>query len=388
MNDYPQLGVALLLVQAVAGLGWLAMAWPLRVCPQPSRRFALGTGLLFIGVVWSLERAQSPLGWAWPLPDLLCLAAFASMHHGTRQLFRLPSRARWEWLALAALSVAYLSVPAGEASRPVYRVLFSITCGSFCLLVAHILWRWTRHAFSTGVALALMTPFVGLAVLMGTRLMALALAGPDAPVLADQVVMAYLFLVFSLLVHVSLFASVLMHLVLIIRRHAEHDELTGLANRRHFQYRLGQERARCQRNGRSFALALLDLDHFKRINDQYGHDAGDAALRHAAQILTRLLRKGDLLGRWGGEEFIVLMPDTNLDQAQLAADRMREALSDQPLVFEHQHINVLASIGVASSDIGDNHDLIRNADAALYVAKKRGRNCVVTSEDLVIPAPT
>lgn len=390
MNDFPQLGVALLLVLTVAGLGWLAMVWPLRVCPRPSSRFALGTGLLLMGVAWSLARGTNPQGWVWPLPNLVCLYAFVAFHHGARELFRQPPWTRAELLLLALVTVGFVGVPPHADSLPVYRMLFSATGLVLGGLMARAMWGWAREAFNPGVASALVAPLVGFAGVMLWRLLDSLRHGlqPSAEVWVDRALLGYFFLVFALLVHVSLFACVLMHLVLIIRRHAEHDVLTGLANRRHFQQRLGQERARSQRNGRGFALALLDLDHFKHINDQHGHDAGDAALRHAAQVLTRLLRKGDLLGRWGGEEFIVLMPDTNLAQAQMAADRMREALADQPLVFEHQHINVLASIGVACSDIGDNHDLIRNADAALYVAKKRGRNCVVTSEDLVVPAPT
>ncbi|HSD26135.1 MAG TPA: sensor domain-containing diguanylate cyclase, partial [Vicinamibacteria bacterium] len=163
---------------------------------------------------------------------------------------------------------------------------------------------------------------------------------------------------------------------------AARDGLTGLYNRRSFDELLAQAVAREERKPQGgFALLMLDLDHFKKLNDTFGHPAGDAALRHAAQTLGRRLRKNDVLARYGGEEFAVILDGADLATAGDLAGRVREALEKGQLVFEGARISVTASFGLAVWP-GDGREpaaLLAAADRALYAAKQAGRNRVITA---------
>jgi diguanylate cyclase (GGDEF)-like protein len=168
------------------------------------------------------------------------------------------------------------------------------------------------------------------------------------------------------------------------RRLAERDGLTGLYNRRALGELLRQTLAREERQQGRFALLLLDLDHFKRLNDTFGHLAGDAALRHAAGVLQSHLRKGDQAARYGGEEFVVILPAADGAGAIGLADRVRAAIERTGLVFEGARITVTASMGVAvwPGDGADEVALLAAADRALYAAKQGGRNRVVAAAAL------
>ncbi len=159
---------------------------------------------------------------------------------------------------------------------------------------------------------------------------------------------------------------------------ARTDALTGLANRRAFDETAQMEIQRAQRYGTPLTLILTDLDHFKAINDCYGHDAGDRVLQEFARILTSSMRTVDLVGRWGGEEFAILMPGTDLEEARQAAERMRKEVEQAEIQFATCSCRFTASFGVAAflSDMPTLDSLLGRADLALYRAKRHGRNRV------------
>ena len=156
------------------------------------------------------------------------------------------------------------------------------------------------------------------------------------------------------------------------------DSLTSLYNRRHMMNVLEREFQQVARNGQTFTLMMIDLDHFKAINDSYGHPAGDAVLVTAARILRDAVRGVDYAARFGGEEFIVLLTDTGADEAEASAERIRSRLADGTISHGDDRITVTASIGLAEViGAGDTPGaLIARADAALYEAKQQGRNRV------------
>lgn len=156
------------------------------------------------------------------------------------------------------------------------------------------------------------------------------------------------------------------------------DGLTGLYNRRYWQERLEEELGRAQRYGSVFCLLLFDLDHFKRVNDGYGHPAGDAVLKAVAGRLPALLRAADVAGRYGGEEFAVLLPSTVQAGALVVAERIRAAMRNEAVCFEAREIAFTVSIGLAQFDPGcaTAAQLIARADEALYSAKHGGRDRV------------
>ncbi len=157
---------------------------------------------------------------------------------------------------------------------------------------------------------------------------------------------------------------------------ARTDSLTGLANRRAFDDELGRRFAEWQRRHTPFSLLILDIDHFKEFNDSHGHLAGDEVLRNVGTVLVKTARQMDLPCRYGGEEFAVVLPGTDIQEARVAAERFRKAIEGAVVRFEEESLSVTASIGVAR--VGDDDEvvhLIRRADEALYKSKAAGRNC-------------
>lgn len=154
------------------------------------------------------------------------------------------------------------------------------------------------------------------------------------------------------------------------------DHLTGIANRRAFFDAAELELERCKRSPRDLALILFDVDHFKRINDTHGHPAGDAVLRHLAELLTTTFRQVDVVARVGGEEFAVLLPSTSLHGALGVANRLRQLVESRPVEVDGVRIRCTISGGVAMMEdsIGGLDALIKRADRALYAAKESGRN--------------
>jgi diguanylate cyclase (GGDEF)-like protein len=183
------------------------------------------------------------------------------------------------------------------------------------------------------------------------------------------------------------------------------DPLTGLMNRRYFQARLEQELERTSRHGGAASVILLDLDHFKTVNDRYGHPVGDTVLRSVADCVRGALRCEDECTRWGGEELAIILPDTDRAGAAAVAERLLRTLRSHgafsaPLLREAdarpERFHVTASIGVASfpaDEVQRAEDLVRLADAALYRAKDQGRNRVCLAWErpwapaLLVPQP-
>lgn len=158
-------------------------------------------------------------------------------------------------------------------------------------------------------------------------------------------------------------------------RQAREDSLTGLANRRWFDEQFAAEFERAMREDRPLTLALVDIDHFKRINDQYSHAAGDAALRHVADTMRAQLRAEDRIARYGGEEFALLFADTTLEQARQLAERLRHAVEETDCAAFAPGLQITVSIGLAARGDEPHHErLVSQADARLYEAKRSGRN--------------
>jgi diguanylate cyclase (GGDEF)-like protein len=170
-----------------------------------------------------------------------------------------------------------------------------------------------------------------------------------------------------------------------VQRQATTDELTGLVNRRRFLEALQTELERARLFDTSLSVVLADLDDFKRVNDEHGHLAGDHALKSFGGLLQRHLRKVDVAGRLGGEEFSILLPETGLEQATLVAERMRGAVSQTLLELPSgPEISLTASFGVAELGAGHSAEqLISHADAALYQAKAEGKNRVSLAEPVL-----
>jgi len=156
------------------------------------------------------------------------------------------------------------------------------------------------------------------------------------------------------------------------------DPLTGLFNRRHFTELCQLEEGRARRHGFPFSVLMLDIDHFKRINDTYGHPVGDQAIKAVADVCTKALRPHDLLARYGGEEFVLTLPQTDSEGARTVAERIRTMTEALTVPSEQGPVRVTVSIGISTYQTGLEFDrVVQRADEALYEAKQSGRNRVV-----------
>lgn len=161
-----------------------------------------------------------------------------------------------------------------------------------------------------------------------------------------------------------------------LRTQAKTDELTGMFNRRGIKDKVQLELHRVARDKTEMSLVLCDVDLFKSINDRYGHDVGDAALRHISALLKDAVRITDMVGRWGGEEFLIALPNTPLLDAYQLIERVRERIANEPLVIDGHTLKLSMSCGLCSTQFCSRFDgLVKAADISLYEAKSQGRNC-------------
>ncbi len=162
-----------------------------------------------------------------------------------------------------------------------------------------------------------------------------------------------------------------------LRKQANTDSLTGLFNRRSYFQSVKKEISRYKRQQRPFSLLLMDIDHFKKVNDSFGHSVGDVVLHNLARVLLKTARAQDIVARTGGEEFSVLLPEAKKEEAEVMAERIRKTVSKSEMGTQEIGIQITISIGVAEILSGEDVDTIYNrADLALYRAKAKGRNCV------------
>lgn len=175
-----------------------------------------------------------------------------------------------------------------------------------------------------------------------------------------------------------------------LRHNSLNDALTGINNRRFFDQRLAEEISRCKRIQKPISCLFVDVDHFKQFNDTFGHASGDMVLKQIASIIRNVLRKSDIVGRYGGEEFAILLPETDHQNAVKIAERIRTSIQKYRYEFEQHQLQVTVSIGIADfqkfadenktlAEIGES--LISAADSALYKAKQAGRNCIAINAD-------
>ena len=157
------------------------------------------------------------------------------------------------------------------------------------------------------------------------------------------------------------------------------DELTGLSNRRCFDNTLEKEFLRALRYNNKLTLVMFDIDHFKTVNDTYGHPCGDYILKEVANAALQTFRKTDTVFRFGGEEFVVILTETDIKQSEIPLERFRKTIETLDLTYQNQQINITVSIGACQLDqsIGNKEEFLQKADTALYDAKNSGRNKVV-----------
>ena len=377
------------IVGLVFGLTWLLMAVLLGLAPRASKLFMVANAALVAGVL--LTSLRTPQGGYvyFHLADWVTIAGFACLHLGLLHLVdadRPPALHSLFPLLLTMLVTAPFA-PAPSSATVMSLALFGTLAWYAFTAFMDGMRGLDEEVFSKSARAGVSAPFflMGLVLIVRTLdVLGASIFGTPRSLGSDNpVFFLWAMVVFMLLANIALATLATGRLLMRIRSLAEMDYLTGCLNRRSLEQRMKIELDRNLRSGEPLACVFFDLDHFKRINDAHGHEAGDVALKHTVRLIADLLRSVDALGRFGGEEFMVLMPNTDLKGAADAANRMRVALTRAKLEIQGQVIPLSASFGAAV--LGRNErldDLVRRADAAMYEAKRLGRNRVEVDESM------
>jgi len=374
----------LAMIQAVAAVMWAIGAWWIRETWAASAHWAgyaacSAVTFLFLGT----HLSSLPVAGV-----VIAIVGLMLLQHGVWHFTGQRRRYRVHAAMLAAAALASW-IGTDLAWRPQQAVVHYTITASLYLWTAFDLYRYARGTLALRFPLLMAVPLLLAGLNAGGRALRTALK-PEA--LATEIAshstlnvgtaMAVVALIAML--HATLMALVVARLIQQLRWGARHDGLTGLLNRRAMQETIDQELNRSRRAGDTFAVVMLDIDHFKAINDVHGHPAGDHALKHIAALLQTAVRKVDRVGRFGGEEFIVLLPGVGLAQAAVTAETLRQRLAAQLVQREGEGeaLALSASFGVAEwkGPTEDPSRLLMRADQALYRAKRAGRNQVQATD--------
>jgi diguanylate cyclase (GGDEF)-like protein len=372
--------------QAVlAGGWWLSGLWfagargPLRWWAAYAVFSALGLALFVLAVLDGNNEHLRALGNVCVVASLICL------QRGVWRFFGGPSH-WWSHAAAMALTLAVSWFGMSQSWGPLRVAVISGVLAALSAATAWDVHRGTRRQFELRYGVLLALPLLLGAAVFGARSLR-AIVSPQtivAEVTANSVLnigSAVVYMIVALVFQLTLVTLVVSRLVSELKRASRHDPLTGLLNRRAIDEALAAEVQRARRLGAPFSVLMLDVDHFKPINDTHGHAAGDRALQHLATLLSSQMRDIDRVGRYGGEEFVVLLPGTPQEQAHGLAQRLCEKVAALPPMWRDAPLPVTVSIGVAEwlGDSGGLPALMARADAALYRPKEDGRNRVVTT---------
>lgn len=366
--------------QLVLALGWAVGSAVFHLDRRSAVQWAAYALLTGVSLVLFVHALQSGTEEPRALANVCVVAGLLLMERGVRQF---TGRAAPLWvygLVLAAVvMVAWFGMAAQYA--PMRVVFVSTVLALLCAACAWNIFFYARHDLASGSSVLLALPLVLGAVVFAVRA-ARALTSPDTVVAelgansAINIGSSVVFLVTALVFHLSLVALMGARLTAELRRLSRVDALTELFNRRAIEEMLQDEARRALRSNRPFSVLMIDADHFKGINDRFGHAAGDEALRHLARVVRAQMRDIDRVGRFGGEEFVVLLPGTASSEALHAAERVRDALVRRSLTWQGEVVTLTVSVGVAAwrgphDEVGA---LLKRADAALYRAKALGRD--------------
>lgn len=372
---------AIILVACLATLVWVALALIARIAPRASLAMACANAAAALSLTLHALRGVLPDSLThWP-GDVLSVASFALLGAATsgitmRQMVWKPGA-----VVVAVAALLLLALPDDPGLRWQARIVNGTGAG-LALVAGIAAWRaLSGRANGRRTPAPLTLPLFLIALLMAWRcLETFTNPGRTPGVRATtefNLVFLWAALVLTLLQNATLAFLVLMRLILRIERLLERDPLTDTLNRRAFDQALEHAHAWLTR-GRGYALVMIDMDRFKQLNDSLGHAAGDAALRQMVKDLQPCVREVDRFGRLGGEEFCVLLPDTDIAGAALVAERMRCLVDQAPLRWLEQDWPLSASFGIAEAERSDasGDAVLARADAALYRAKNQGRNVV------------
>ncbi|HKX44337.1 MAG TPA: GGDEF domain-containing protein [Burkholderiaceae bacterium] len=379
----------LAMIQAVAAAMWAIGAWWIRETRAAAAHWAgyavcSSVAFLYLGT----HLSSLPVAGV-----LIAISGLMLLQHG---IWHFTGQRRRYLVHAAMLGVAAAASWIGEdlAWRPAQAVVHYTITATLYLWTALDLYRHARNVLALRFPLLMAVPLLLAGLNAGGRAVRTALK-PEA--LATEIAAhstlnvgtALVVVALIAMLHATLMALVIARFIQQLNWRARHDGLTGLLNRRAMQEAIDQQLDRSRRVGDTFAVVMLDIDHFKAINDRHGHAAGDQALTHTAALLQTSVRAVDRVGRFGGEEFIVLLPGVRLAHAAQTAEALRARLAEHQVPREGEPLALSASFGVAEwkGPMEDPSRLLMRVDQALYRAKRAGRNQVHAANDEALAEP-
>lgn len=374
------------LIGSSCAIAWAIYAGVFRIAPRASWRFALANTLTVGGVLLYTQRSEAIDYLYWFTADMTILLGFALVRWGCQHLFKRPVSYLFDLVLLTSCALLMLLVPPSLAYAVYLVIIMSITAATLISLTGLDNVKTSKKHMPMFYAILINVPFFIMGALFLTRAVALFLYPEDLARLSaanklNAPIAMWSYIILLLLTNLVLYGNALTRLVYKVARLVNRDQLTGLWNRHALLDKLDEVDALWQRSGSAYSLLVLDLDHFKKVNDTYGHIAGDAVLKHTATLLQQSLRKVDFICRYGGEEFLIILPSTNADEASIVAKKIQSKINSTSVQWQQQEINLTLSIGYATSKSHINvEQLLQLADEAMYLAKNTGRNTICTKE--------
>ena len=378
----------LLLVQLLVAAAWFSAVPTLRLSRVAARHWAVSALAGAVAAGLMLARGSAPDWLAVGLANSASVLAALAMRRGALVFLRLPV---WDGEAVVALALVLLgSLACAWLPLPLGAVLqVALSCGALgwvLLRMSAQTYPAMRTELGGRAAFLLIAPQVAAVAMFALRAAA-SLAPQSAglrPLPEDtplNLASALMLLVLVLVQHASLATMALMRVVRKLRHLSQRDSLTGLYNRAEWTRQLESQHRWLGRFGEPFGVLIIDIDHFKKINDTMGHAAGDAVLLTVAQVLLASARDVDVIGRLGGEEFGVLLPRAEPSALRRTGERLRQMLGDAETTWRGQPIRLTVSIGAAlCTDVDESPaHVLERADQALYQAKHNGRNRTVVA---------
>ena len=370
-----------ILLTLLFSIGWIVIAKPLQLYHNSSIRFALANLLFALALLLDFRHPDNPTLFLWVIADIILLISFIIYNLALRHLFRLTIDSKWFSSMIILVSLAYVLFLPGWITPETVAVLSLVMVIVVMLATLKMKFNALHAAFSATIAsiLCLADALIVTMVISKLAFWAFAVSIPQNSFLFsafNSSLMLWMQVILIILINTTAVGTTISRLIVRMKYLAEHDQLTGLLNRRAFQSQLEYQFSLFQRYQRPFSILMLDIDYFKLINDTFGHSAGDTAIVHTARQLKQQVRQSDLVARFGGEEFIVLLADQSLTEAKLIADKICQSLSETKWADAADPLTI--SIGCdEANQVRDPDQLLKLADDALYQAKANGRDQAV-----------
>lgn len=374
--------MAVCIVQMIFAMAWIATARYWDGSILAARFMALYCAAGGLSLLLTAQRGSWPDWLTLVGANILSLLGYVGLRYAGCLTFDQPTAQRENVALLVGGVLAFIVLGPDPAHGPWRAALLTGLDGYLLLRVVLSTRRACMAEFGAAPTLTLQVPALILAMMMLLRSVWV-VSVPNSHFNLDQVgrdnlILLYVMLVIGVVTNLAAWSVYVMRMVRALRGLARQDALTGLLNRGALGRALQREWLRRERSGIGYAVLMVDVDHFKQVNDNFGHAAGDAVLREVARRLGVGRRPLDRLGRYGGEEFVVLLPGIDDSGAATVAERLREAVAATPVLIEGQAVAVTVSVGVASAASGDTsaEAPVERADMAMYAAKRAGRNRV------------